>query len=106
MKRLTMNLPEKIVNWNNDKNEWLKSERNISFEEIIVAIVEHDKLIDVIQNNGKYRDQKVLVVEIENYIYLCPFIENDNEIFLKTIYPSRKLTKIYLNEEGLKNGKD
>ncbi len=106
MKRLTMNLPEKIVNWNNYKNEWLKSERNISFEEIIVAIVEHDKLIDIIQNNGKYKDQKVLVVEIENYIYLCPFIENDNEIFLKTIYPSRKLTKIYLNEEDLKNGKD
>ena len=43
---------------------------------------------------------------MENYIYLCPFIENDNEIFLKTIYPSRKLTKIYLNEEDLKNGKD
>ena len=101
-----MRLPEKIVNWNNDKNEWLKSERNISFEELIVAIAEHDKLIDIIQNNGKYRDQKVLVVEIENYIYLCPFIENDNEIFLKTIYPSRKLTKIYLNEEDLKNGKD
>ncbi len=101
-----MNLPEKIVNWSNDKNEWLKSERNISFEEIIVAIVEHDKLIDVIQNNGKYSDQKVLVVEMENYIYLCPFIEDDNEIFLRTIEPSRKLTKIYLNEEDLKNGKD
>ena len=101
-----MDLPEKIVNWSNDKNEWLKSERHISFEEIIVAIVEHDKLIDIIQNNGKYSDQKVLVVEMENYIYLCPFIENDNEIFLKTIYPSRKLTKIYLNEEDLKNGKD
>ena len=101
-----MRLPEKIVNWNNDKNEWLKSERNISFEELIVAIAEHDKLIDIIQNNGKYRDQKVLVVEMENYIYLCPFIENDNEIFLKTIYPSRKLTKIYLNEEDFKNGKD
>ena len=82
---LTMNLPKKIINWNNDKNEWLKSERNISFEEIIVAIVEHDKLIDIIQNNGKYMDQKVFVVEIEDYIYLCPFIENDNEIFLKTI---------------------
>ena len=100
-----MNLPEKIVNRSKDKNEWLKSERNISFEAIIVAIVEHDKLIDVIQNNGKYSDQKVLVVEMENYIYLCPFIEDDNEIFLKTIYSSRKLTKIYLNEEDLKNGK-
>ena len=101
-----MNLPEKIVNWSNDKNEWLKSERNISFEEIIVAIAEQDKLIDIIQNNEKYIDQKVLVIEIDDYIYLCPFIENDNEIFLKTIYPSRKLTKIYLNNEGdLKNGK-
>ncbi len=101
-----MNLPKKIINWNNDKNEWLKSERNISFEEIIVAIVEHDKLIDIIQNNGKYMDQKVFVVEIEDYIYLCPFIENDNEIFLKTIYPSRKLTKTFLNKGGLKNEKD
>ncbi len=101
-----MNLPEKIVNWSNDKNEWLKSERNISFEEIIVAIAEQDKLIDIIQNNEKYIDQKVLVIEIDDYIYLCPFIENDNEIFLKTNYPSRKLTKIYLNNEGdLKNGK-
>ena len=42
-----MNLPEKIVNWSSDKNEWLKSERNISFEEIIVAIAEQDKLIDI-----------------------------------------------------------
>ena len=103
---MKMNLPEKIVNWSSDKNEWLKSERNISFEEIIVAIAEQDKLIDIIQNNEKYIDQKVLVVEIDSYIYLCPFIENDNEIFLKTIYPSRKLTKIYLNNKGdLKNGK-
>ena len=47
-----------------------------------------------------------IVVELDSYIYLCPFIENDNEIFLKTIYPSRKLTKIYLKNEGdLKNGK-
>ena len=53
-----MNLPEKIVNWSNDKNERLKSERNISFEEIIVAIAEQDKLIDIIQNNEKYIDQK------------------------------------------------
>ena len=53
-----MNLPEKIVNWNSDKNEWLKSEKNISFEEIIVAIAEQDKLIDIIQNNEKYIDQK------------------------------------------------
>ena len=64
-----MNFTEKIVNWNNDKNEWLKSERNISFEEIIVAIAERDKLIDVMQNNGENKDQKVLVVEIESYIY-------------------------------------
>jgi hypothetical protein len=53
-----MNLPKKIVNWSNDKNERLKSERNISFEEIIVAIAEQDKLIDIIQNNEKYIDQK------------------------------------------------
>ena len=76
-----MNLPEKIVNWSNDKNEWLKSERNISFEEIIVAIVEHDKLIDVIQNNGKYSDQKVLVVEMENYIYYVPLLKTITKYF-------------------------
>ncbi|MHB1645698.1 MAG: toxin [Candidatus Acididesulfobacter diazotrophicus] len=89
---------EKIVEWSNNKNEWLISERNISFEEIIVAVVENNKLLDIIQNNDKYSDQKILVVEINNYVYLCPFIENGDKIFLKTIYPSRKLTKIYLKE--------
>lgn len=89
---------KKIVEWSKEKNEWLKSKRDMSFEDIVVAVVENDKLLDIIQNNDKYSDQKVLVVEIKNYVYLCPFIEDDDKIFLKTIYPSRKLTKIYLKE--------
>jgi hypothetical protein len=83
-----------------EKNSKLKQERGISFEEIILAIKE-GHLIDIIThpNNNKYKHQKIYVVEVENYIYLVPFIEqNPHSVFMKTIFPSRKLTKKYLNQ--------
>ena len=87
----------KYHSWNNDKNEKLKKERNISFEDIIYYI-ENEKLHAILKhkNQKRYPGQKIYVVEINNYIYLVPFIETENEIFLKTIIPSRKATKKYL----------
>ncbi len=87
----------KYHSWNNDKNEKLKRERNISFEDILYYI-EHGQLIAVISNSRqeKYVGQKIYVIEIDNYAYLVPFVETENEIFLKTIIPSRKATKKYL----------
>ncbi|MBN2769198.1 MAG: BrnT family toxin [Spirochaetes bacterium] len=87
-------------NWNKDKNEKLKLERNISFEDIVFYI-NNGHLIEIIDhpNQEKYNGQKIYIIEKDNYIYMCPFVENDHEVFLKTIIPSRKATKEYLGDK-------
>jgi uncharacterized DUF497 family protein len=87
----------KYFSWNEEKNELLKAEREISFEDIVLFI-EMGFLLDVLEhpNQEKYEGQKIFVVQIDEYAYLVPFIEDDKEIFLKTIIPSRKATKKYL----------
>ena len=89
----------KSYNWNSQKNERLKAERNISFEEVIFHIQNGDE-IDIYDhpNQERYPNQKISVVIIEKYAYLVPYVESDTEIFLKTIIPSRKATKKYLGE--------
>ena len=84
----------KIYRWNPDKNETLIQERGISFEEIVLNI-EIGNEIEIYDhpNQEKYPGQKVSAVKVENYVYLVPFIESEDEIFLKTIIPSRKATK-------------
>jgi len=88
----------KYFNWNEKKNQNLKKIRNISFEEIVLAI-DNGKLLDILkhQNMKKYTDQLLLIVEIRNYAYVVPFVEDGESYFLKTIYPSRKATKTYLS---------
>jgi uncharacterized DUF497 family protein len=83
--------------WNSEKNAQLIDERGISFERVIYHIEKND-ILDVIQhpNLSKYPNQKMFIVNIGQYAYLVPFIENESEIFLKTIIPSRKATKKYL----------
>ncbi|MCF7813755.1 MAG: BrnT family toxin [Candidatus Cloacimonetes bacterium] len=89
----------KYYNWDNEKNRILKEDRNISFEEIIFQIL-NDGLIEIIEhtNNEKYAGQKIYIVKHKDYVYLVPFVERDNELFLKTIFPSRKYTKKYLGD--------
>ncbi len=83
--------------WNPEKNEELIKERGISFERVIQHI-ENEQVLDVIKhpNTSKYPNQRMFILEIDNYAYLVPFVENNSEIFLKTIIPSRKATKKYL----------
>lgn len=83
--------------WNIQKNELLVKERGISFERVVYHI-ERSGLLDIVQhpNITRYPTQKIFVVEISNYVYLVPFVENGSEFFLKTIIPSRKATKKYL----------
>ena len=87
----------KPFRWIPDKNATLKVERNISFEEIVLAI-EADGLFDVLrhQNQGKYPNQSVFVVALDGYAYLVPYVEETDYFFLKTVIPSRKATKDYL----------
>lgn len=88
----------KFFDWNEEKNRILLDKRNISFEEIVFSI-DNGHLLDVLEhhNKSRYPDQGLIIVEIRNYAYVVPFVENDNTYFLKTIYPSRKATKKYLN---------
>ncbi len=92
----------KPFRWNHEKNEELKAERHISFEEIVLAI-EGGGLRDVLKhpNPAKYPRQFVFVVAVDDYAYLVPFVEEEDHYFLKTIIPSRKATRDYL-----KNGED
>ena len=83
----------KYLNWNSEKNEILKRERGISFEEI-AYLIESGQIIGIEKKSGR-SNQKLYILEIENYAVIVPFVENDNEIFLKTAFPSRKYTKRY-----------
>ena len=91
--------------WNHEKNRKLKQERGICFEQVVMHI-ERGDLLDVLKhpNQGRYPNQQLLVIEINNYAFLVPFVENENGRFLKTIIPSRKATRDYLGDE--KNEKD
>jgi len=87
----------KYFDWNPDKNEWLKAVRGVTFEEIVFHI-HAGGLLEVLEhpNESRYPGQKIFVVDVEGYVCLVPFIETDDRIFLKTIIPSRKMTKKYL----------
>lgn len=83
--------------WNLEKNSWLIQERGISFERVIF-LIEKNGLLDVIghPNQEKYPQQRMFIVEIDDYAYLVPFVESGEQLFLKTIIPSRKATLKYL----------
>jgi len=83
----------KYLNWSYEKNETLKAKREISFEEI-AYLIESGHILGIEENPGR-PNQKIYIVEIESYAVIVPFVERDNEIFLKTAFPSRKYTKSY-----------
>lgn len=91
----------KQTNWSAEKNQTLMNERGISFEDIVFSIQQGDLLDDLRHpNKDKYPNQRVFVINVEGYAHLVPYIENEDEIFLKTIIPSRKATKKYLRGEA------
>jgi uncharacterized DUF497 family protein len=83
--------------WNSKKNDLLKAERGVSFEDVVQRIAVGD-LLDVVEhpNQEKYRGQRILIVRMHAYAWLVPFVEAEGEVFLKTIIPSRKATRKYL----------
>ena len=87
----------KIFRWNHEKNETLKNNRGISFEQIVLALG-GDGLLDILEhpNTSKYPGQRIFVVNVGNYVFLVPFVEEDDYFFLKTIIPSCKATREYL----------
>jgi uncharacterized DUF497 family protein len=90
----------KNVDWNNEKNDWLKKERGVSFE-MVKYYIENEEYLDIIDhpNKKEYPNQRIFVIDIDEYVYCVPFVENEAEIFLKTIFPSRALNKKYLKKK-------
>jgi uncharacterized DUF497 family protein len=87
----------KQINWNAEKNQLLMSERGVSFEDVLFALQSGRLLDDLVHpNNFKYPNQRMFVVKIDDYAWLVPYVENEGEIFLKSVIPSRKATKYYL----------
>ena len=90
----------KYFTWDEGKNEKLKTERGVSFEEIVFHI-ERGDVLDILEhpNRERYEGQRIVVVQREGYAYLVPFVEEDELVVLKTIIPSRKATRKYLGKE-------
>ena len=89
----------KVINWNAEKNQELMESRGVSFEDVVFYLQQGSILDDLEHPNPeKYSNQRIFVLEIDEYVYLVPYVEDKKEIFLKTIIPSRKATKHYLGE--------
>lgn len=88
---------QKYFDWDAEKSNRLKAERELGFEDILIAIHE-GRLFDIVEHHNpqRYPNQKIFVVLVNGYVYLVPFVEDSAKIFLKTIIPSRKATQQYL----------
>lgn len=86
-----------VFRWDNEKNEMLRKNRGVCFEQVVM-LMERGDVLDTIEhpNQDRYPGQKIAVIRIDDYAYLVPYIEKSEELFLKTIIPSRKATNKYV----------
>lgn len=89
----------KPFRWSPEKNDVIQGERGVSFERVVVA-VESGALLDITEhpNPAKYPRQRIMVVAIDQYAYLVPFVDEEDHYFLKTVIPSRKATQHYFHQ--------
>jgi hypothetical protein len=78
-----------IFRWDNEKNELLKTSRGVCFEQVVI-LMERGDILETIEhpNQDRCPGQKIATVVIDDYVYLVPYVENGEELFLKTIIPS------------------
>ncbi|MCF6198103.1 MAG: toxin [Hyphomicrobiaceae bacterium] len=90
---------EIAARWNQTKSCELIERHGIGFEEVIIALQGGHFLDDLErQNKEKFRHQRLLVVQIEDYAYVVPYVREEEGVFFKTLFPSRKFTRQYLSE--------
>lgn len=90
----------KVFQWDNEKNDWLKENRGVCFEEVVVLLEREEVLgIEEHPNQKTYPGQRIATIKIGDYAYLVPYVQGSDEIFLKTIIPSRKATNKYLRQQ-------
>ena len=87
----------KVFRWDNEKNERLRKNRGVCFEQVVI-LMDRGEILDTIEhpNQDRYPGQKIAIVEINHYAYLVPYVEKEGELLLKTIIPSRKATNQYM----------
>ena len=88
----------KTIRYSLEKNEILKEQRGVSFEDVILSIDDGNLLDDMEHpNKEKYPNQNmfIILIKIKDYVHIVPYVEDDNSIFLKTIIPSRQMNKKY-----------
>jgi hypothetical protein len=90
----------KVFRWDNDKNELLNNSRGVCFEQVVI-LMEREEVLETVEhpNQNRYPGQKIATVMIDDYAYLVPYVQKSDEIFLKTIIPSRKATNKYLRSK-------
>jgi uncharacterized DUF497 family protein len=86
-----------LFRWDNEKNEMLRKNRGVCFEQVVV-LMERGDVLDTIEHpkQDRYPGQKIAIIQIGDYAYLVPYVETGEELFLKTIIPSRKATNKYV----------
>jgi len=88
----------KYFDWDDEKNQWLMRERGISFD-LCATIINSGHTIDIVQNHPPYEHQSIYIIEIDEYCFEIPFVEDNEKVFLKTVYPSHEATKKYLKNK-------
>ncbi len=90
----------KVFRWANEKNEWIEEHRGVCFEQVVI-LMERGDVLETIEhpNQTKYPCQKIATVWIDDYVYLVPYVQESDEIFLKTIISSRKATNKYVRSQ-------
>jgi hypothetical protein len=87
------------IDWSAEKNAELHARFGFGFERVLVALADGDLLDERSHPNvAKYGHQHQLVVEIDRYAWIVPFVTDGEQVFLKTLFPSRKATKEYLGD--------
>lgn len=84
-------------NWSDDKNEMLARTRHACFEDVVICI-QNGHVLDVIRhpNRDRYPGQNIIVLNVDGYVWLVPYVKQKGVRFLKTIMPSRKATREYM----------
>lgn len=85
------------IAWDEQKNEWLKRERGVSFE-MCVACIEKGEVLGIFKNKFPRNNQLLIVIDLHGYAFVVPASVSEEHIFLKTMYPSRTYQKIFRSE--------
>ena len=87
--------------WNEEKAATLHADRkrsHVGFEECVHALENGKMIVDIPNPNPQFPHQRIFIVDINNYAYVVPYIPSDDQVFLKTVFPSRKYTALYLKD--------